>query len=218
MQNKIDELKQVLKNKKDVEHAKQAEESEGHLDKESADKIIKDLSAKLQNQTEELNGVQKESKEHQDKYIRLYAEFENYRRRAQKEKEDLARYAHEQVIKELLPVLDDLERALTHAEQSKDLKSLIEGIHLVERQLLSNLERFGLKAFSAIGEVFNPHLHEAMAHQESTKHPADTVISEYRKGYTLHGKLVRPALVAVAKSPEVTQEFVPDEKGPSNTH
>jgi len=210
MQNKIDELKQVLKNKKEAEHAK--EEAEAHLDRESADKIVKDLSAKVQAQEEELKAAQKEAKENQDKYLRLYAEFENYRRRLQKEKEELSRYAHEQVLKELLPVLDDLERALTHAEQSKDLKNLIEGIHLVERQFLSNLEKFGLKAFSAVGEIFNPHFHEAMAHQESSKHPADTVISEYRKGYTLNGKLVRPALVAVAKSPEVTQEFAPEEE------
>ncbi len=211
MRDKVDELKQALKAKKDIETGQRAKnigisdpEEESQLQK-----IVHELEAKLEERESELKKAQEQAQEqaqeNQDKYLRLYAEFENFRKRSQKEKEELGRYAHEQVIKELLPILDDFERALSHAEIAQDVKVLVEGLKMVEKQMVGALERFGLKSFSALGETFNPHLHEAMAHQASHEHAPDTVMAEYRRGYTLHGKLVRPALVAVAKKPEGEQ-------------
>ncbi len=207
MKDKVDELKQALKAKKDIEGGARnnpATSEEGS----QLQKIVQELEAKLEAQEEELKKSKELAQENQDKYLRLYAEFENFRKRVQKEKEDLNRYAHEQVIKELLPILDNFERALSHAETAQDVKVLLEGIKMVEKQMVSTLENFGLKSFASLGEIFNPHMHEAMAHQDSEEHEPDTVMQEYRRGYTLHGKLVRPALVSVAKKPE--GESVPD--------
>lgn len=195
MRDKVDELKQVLKAKKNADSSAKASEEE--IGEETVSTPISSEGFEA-----ELAKAKAQAQENQDKYLRLYAEFENFRKRSQKEKEDFSRYASERVITELLPILDDFERALSHAESSKDMKVLVEGVKMVERQMAAVLERFGLKAFSSLGESFNPHRHEAMAHQASSKYPADTVMAEYRKGYTMNDKLVRPALVAVSKGPE----------------
>lgn len=207
MRDKVDELKQVLKTKKDMEtKGKHAESKEDTSVERGASTPLQKNAQALEVKLEaaQLEGEKQKAlaQENQDKYLRLYAEFENFRKRVQKEKEEINRYAHEQIIKEILPVLDDFERALSHAENAKDVKVLVDGLKMAERQMVSALERFGLKSFVSLGEIFNPHLHEAMAHQDSLEHDPDTVMAEYRRGYTLQGKLVRPALVAVAKKPE----------------
>ncbi len=193
MRDKVDELKQVLKGKKTAEAAKPAEEN--------LEETVSNLKVD-ENFEAELAKAKEQAQENQDKYLRLYAEFENFRKRSQKEKEDFSRYASERVLTELLPILDDFERALSHAESAKDIKVLVDGLKMVEKQMGGVLERFGLKSFSTLGEAFNPHRHEAMAHQASSEYPADTVMAEYRRGYTMNDKLVRPALVAVSKGPE----------------
>lgn len=207
MRDKVDELKQALKAKKDIESGHRSQNMDASSEANSEEgsqlqKIVQDLEAKLEKTEAELKKSQSLAQENQDKYLRLYAEFENFRKRAQKERQELGQHAHEQIIKDLLPILDDFERALSHVETAKDIKVLIEGLKMVERQMVGVLERFGLKSFASLGEVFNPHYHEAMAHQDSQEHPPDTVMAEYRRGYQLHGKLIRPALVAVAKKPE----------------
>lgn len=205
MRDKVDELKQALKAKKEIKSGLSAQNSDSSTEGEGESqlqKIVHELEAKLEMSDLELKKSQAQAQENQDKYLRLYAEFENFRKRSQKEKEEFSRYAHEQVLKEFLPVLDDFERALAHAENAKDIKVLVDGVKMVEKQMVGVLDRFGLKSFQTLGEKFNPHLHEAMAHQDSHEHDPDTVMAEYRRGYTLQGKLVRPALVAVAKKPE----------------
>lgn len=204
MRDKVDELKQALKAKKDIESGQRPKnvdtaQDPGVEEGSQLQKIVQELEV-------ELKKAKEEAQENQDKYLRLYAEFENFRKRVQKEKEELGRYAHEQIIKDLLPILDDFERALSHAEDAKDVKVLIDGLKLVEKQMVGVLERFGLKSFPALGEMFDPHLHEAMAHQDSHDYEPDTVMAEYRRGYQMHGKLIRPALVAVAKKPQTSQK------------
>jgi len=162
--------------------------------------LNQELEEKIAASEEGLKAAQTLASESNDKLLRLQAEFENFKKRLTREKEEHSRYAHEQVVKDLLPILDDLDRALTHAQSSSEIPALIDGVQLVKKQMGSALEKYGLKPFDSLGEPFNPHIHEAVAHQESQDFPPDTVISEYRKGYTLHDKLVRPAMVAVSKA------------------
>lgn len=201
-QDKLGELKKALKTKKEIEE-KKAEVAEQTSPGEVLQLQSKneELTSKVSELEKELELAKSESKEANEKHIRLYAEFENFRKRAQKEKQDLIQFTQEEVLKEFLQILDDLERGLAHTEKSKDLKVLLDGVKLVEKNMLSLFEKFGLTALETVGQPFNPHVHEAMSHQESTEHAPDTVAAEFRKGYLLKGKLVRPALVAVAKSP-----------------
>lgn len=138
---------------------------------------------------------------HQDRLLRLQAEFENFRKRQQRDREELNRQAKERVLGELPGVLDNLERALKHAgAPGAAPETLAQGVELVCRQLQEVLSRFGVEPIAALGGTFDPHLHEAMARVETTGDPPDgTVIEEYRRGYLLDGRVLRPALVAVAK-------------------
>jgi molecular chaperone GrpE len=137
----------------------------------------------------------------QERHLRLQAEFENYRKRQQRDREELNRKAKERVLSELPGIVDNLERALRHASAAGAApETLAEGVELVCRQLQEVLTRFGAEPIAALGAMFDPHLHEAMARVETAGDPPDgTVIEEYRRGYLLDGKVLRPALVAVAK-------------------
>src|SRR5262249_61317328 len=112
---------------------------------------------------ENLKQTQAQAKESEDKFIRLCAEFDNFRKRTAREKEEQIRFSHEQVIKEILPVVDDLDRALSHASSSAEIPILIEGVQLVKKHLMSALEKYGLTPFDSLGEPFNPHFHEAVS-------------------------------------------------------
>jgi molecular chaperone GrpE len=137
----------------------------------------------------------------QDRLLRLQAEFENYRKRQQRDRGELDRQAKERVLRELPGVVDNLERALQHAGAAGAApESLAQGVELVCKQLQEVLTRFGAEPIVALGTMFDPRLHEAMARVETAGDPPDgTVIEEYRRGYLLDGKVLRPALVTVAK-------------------
>ena len=137
----------------------------------------------------------------QDRHLRLQAEFENFRKRQQRDREEFNRQAKERVLAELPGIVDNLERALQHAGVAGAApETLAQGVELVCKQLQEVLTRFGVEPISALGALFDPRLHEAMARVETAGDPPDgTVIEEYRRGYLLDGKVLRPALVAVAK-------------------
>jgi len=137
----------------------------------------------------------------QERQLRLQAEFENYRKRQQRDREELNRQAKERVLGELPGIVDNLERALQHAGVAGAApETLALGVELVCKQLQEVLTRFGAEPISALGALFDPRLHEAMARVETAGDPPDgTVIEEFRRGYLLDGKVLRPALVAVAK-------------------
>jgi molecular chaperone GrpE len=138
-----------------------------------------------------------------DRHLRLQAEFENYRKRQHREREGVNRQAKERLLRELPDVVDNLERALRHAAAPDAApETLAQGVELVARQLTEVLARFGAEPISAVGTAFDPHRHEAMATVETSGEPADgTVVEEFRRGWLLDGKVLRPALVAVAKVP-----------------
>ena len=155
---------------------------------------------------EKLDAKEKEAKEHYERYLRQVAEVENFKKRINREKEDAIRYANENLIKDILPVIDNLERAIAHAQGGGNGKPLVEGVEMVLRGLLDVFGRHGVVQVPAVGEVFDPGKHEAMAQVESSQYEPNTVVDEHHRGYLLRDRLLRPALVTVAKAPPVKEE------------
>ena len=144
----------------------------------------------------------KEAQANHDLFLRERAENENFKRRMQREKSEALRFANEPLVRDILPVLDNLQRAISHAQSGGGGQSLIDGVTLVARSFLETLERHGVSRVSAKGQPFDPTKHEAMAQVESAEVAPNTVVDEYTPAYVLHDRLVRPALVTVAKAPE----------------
>jgi len=135
----------------------------------------------------------------QSRYLRLAAEFENYKKRAQKDQEEYTKYANERLLKELLPVLDNLQRALQHA-RSDNRDGLLQGVELTCKQYLEALSRFGVKPIPSVGLPFDPAVHQAVAKVPTKKQAPNTIVDEYEKGYYLHDRVLRPAMVTVAEA------------------
>lgn len=149
----------------------------------------------------ELEKVKAQVADQQDSVLRAKAESDNARRRAQGEVDKAKKFALERFASELLPVIDNLERALLSADASNDdIKPILEGIELTHKSFISTVEKFGLVVIDPQGESFNPELHQAMSMQESADVAPNTVIMVMQKGYQLNGRLVRPAMVAVSKA------------------
>jgi len=143
----------------------------------------------------------KEAKANYDLFLRERAENENFKRRMQREKSEAIRFANELLVRDVLPVLDNLERAIAHARGGSDGQSLADGVTLVVRSFLEALEKHGVSRVSAKGQPFDPTKHEAMAQVESTEVAPNTVVDEHTPAYVLHDRLLRPALVTVSKAP-----------------
>ncbi len=155
--------------------------------------------SELEKLKKELEQLQKDKRELQEQVLRVRAEGENFRKRLQREKDDFVRFAREGFIRDLLPVKDNLERALAHAED--DPASIVDGVKLTLEQFSSILKGMGVEEIASLGEPFDPARHEAMAQVEKDDCEPNTVVEELQKGYTLHGRLLRPAMVTVAKAP-----------------
>jgi len=137
-----------------------------------------------------------------DKYLRERADLENYRKRVQKEKEEILKYGNESFILEILPALDNLERAISHASDEA-ASAVIEGVKLTSSMLLSTLKKFGVTPLETpAGTPFDPAFHQAMGQVESADQEPNTVVSEFQKGYLLNDRLIRPAMVTVAVAPK----------------
>ncbi|CAF0700805.1 nucleotide exchange factor GrpE [Candidatus Methylacidithermus pantelleriae] len=149
-----------------------------------------------------LEQLEKEKDQLKDRLLRALAEWDNARKRLDREREEITRYANQELFHSLLPVIDNLERAVEAAQQATSLQPVAEGLRMVWKQLQSVLEEAGLQPVEALGKPFDPFQHEALGEEIRLDHPEGTVISQLRKGYMLRGKLLRPAGVVVAKSPE----------------
>ena len=141
-----------------------------------------------------------------DRVLRIAAEMDNTRKRLERERTDAVAYANENIIREMLPIVDNLERALQHGETEANNKSLLEGVAITLKGFKDTLARFGCASFEATGKAFDPNLHEAVMQQEAREHPDNTVIQELQKGYTLHERLLRPAMVVVSKLPKESKQ------------
>jgi len=142
-------------------------------------------------------------KEAHERMLRSAADLENYKKRAQREKEELQKFGNEKLLKELLPVLDNLDRALAAAAADDPLRA---GVLLVRTSFEQVLARYGVKGFSALGQSFDPAFHEALMQVPTQEKPAGTVMVEHARGFTLHDRLVRPALVGVAVAPPASPD------------
>lgn len=150
----------------------------------------------------EADELRRQLDEKQDRLLRALAEMDNMRRRSQREREEYTRYATESLQRDLVPVLDNFDRALAAARSAPDAAKLVEGVELIQRELLKVLERHGLARYSALGQPFDPTRHEATARVVSATEPADTVVAELAPGYLLHERVLRAAQVAVAVAPD----------------
>lgn len=136
-----------------------------------------------------------------DQLLRTQADFENYKKRMAREREDLLKFGNERLMKELLPILDNFERSLTHAKESSSLEGILEGVDLIRKEMVKTLIKFGLREISTKGERFDPTVHEATAQIPTDDYEEGTVMAEFQKGYFVHDRLLRPAMVAVAGPP-----------------
>jgi molecular chaperone GrpE len=149
-----------------------------------------------------LAAAKKEAADNYDRYMRVAADLENFRRRAVREKEELRLFATSRVLEDLLPVLDNLALGLAATKQPKaDLKTLAGGVEMVLQQFKAALASHGLKEIDPAGQPFDPHLHEAISHQPSADVKAEHVLTVVRTGFTLNGRLLRPAAVVVSSGP-----------------
>jgi len=179
-----------------IQEAPEQEETPGAAEELS-------LEEQLRN---ELSQAREETKAHQEQYLRTLADMENLRKRTQREKEDLAKFANENILREILPVIDNLERAVEHADQGNTSDGLLEGVQMTLNQFSQVLSRFGVAPIEATGQPFDPALHQAMGQLESADQPVNTVVQQMQKGYQLNDRLLRPAFVMVAKAPTAPAE------------
>ena len=147
---------------------------------------------------EALAAKEKESKDHYERYLRAVAELDNYKKRAAREKADIIKYGKEDLVKDVLPFLDSLDRALEHKD-SNDAQAFKDGIALIQDQLLCCLKKHGVERIESAGADFDPNFHEALMQMDSADHQDNQVVSEMEKGYLLNGRLIRPSRVCVCK-------------------
>jgi molecular chaperone GrpE len=160
-----------------------------------------ELLEQIEELTRELEATRGKAEEHLHNWQRTAADFANYKRRTEDERATVARFSNAALIGRLLAVLDDFDRALENVPEDAH-ESWVEGVRLVERKLRGLLEAEGVTPIEAVGQQFDPNLHEAVVHEETADHPDHEVIGELQRGYRLHDRVIRPALVRVAKNPK----------------
>lgn len=176
---------------------------------ETPGEIREETSADMQRaivepSSEQVKKLQAEKQELLDTLLRRQADFDNYRKRTEREKQHERQRGIESLIQHLLPVLDDFERALA-AHSDPAYEEYRKGVQLIERRLWGILEKQGLRRIESVGRQFDPHLHHAIEQAETSEHPEGMITSELQAGYKLHDKVLRPAMVRVAKRPGVKQ-------------
>lgn len=184
--------------------AKEKKVGEPSVSKELKEEHKKDIQ--LEKAEEEMAVALEEAKnklqESEDKLLRVAAEFENTKKRLEREREISLKYAEENILKDLLPGIDNIERAMEQGRESKSIEGLLEGVELTRNGLLATLEKYGVKAIESIGQPFDPNIHEAIAMEETDEVDPNIVMREYLKGYLFKERLLRPAKVIVSKLPD----------------
>ncbi len=161
---------------------------------------------------EKLEQAQAEAAAAQDRFLRASAELENYKKRTQKEMAEFKRFANASLVKEILGVVDNLERAFESSNGSNDKEQLAEGLDLTLKELLKIFKTFHVTPVESLGEKFDPRYHQAMMQEETSDHPGNVVIRELQKGYMIHDRLLRPAMVVVSKAaPDCQEDQSPDD-------
>jgi molecular chaperone GrpE len=183
----------VSKEKKNINTIENLEESSAEISSAAPEDSnqLTELQQALAAKTEECQGLN-------DRYLRLAAEFENYKRLAQRDQRDHVRYGNEQILKELLPVVDNLERAVKAAKDNGNNDGLVQGVDLTLKQLMGVLMKFGVQPVATVGQPFDPAAHHAVTSVESTQIAENHVVEEFQRGYRLHDRILRAAMVSVS--------------------
>lgn len=182
------------------------------IDEEDIEIVALDEEGReLEEEEEEVTKGPGEDQEAREDYVRLYAEFENYKRRVTKDKEEMARFANESIVLDLLPSLDNLEIALKHSRENPEdpeapKDGLVQGVEMTLRELLRTLEKYGVKQIEAEGKAFDPEFHHAVSQAEREDIEEGMVVEELRRGYAYNGKIIRASMVSVSKAPEKEPE------------
>ena len=184
-------------------------ERESEVSEEGADSAAAELMPE-----QRAEQLVRENEELQDKFVRLMADFDNYRKRASKEKSDVIQFGNEGLLKDILPIIDNIERLLTYSYGEGSWKSFQEGIELVLAEIGKTLAKYGVEPIEALGKVFDPNIHQAMQRSETDEVEANTVVEVYEKGYLYRGRLLRPSLVVVAVAPKGEEEEEGEESAP----
>jgi molecular chaperone GrpE len=165
-------------------------------DQEEVDDPMKDLESQLETK-------EQQAKENYDRLLRVSAEFENYKKRTSRELEEFRKFANQSLIKEMLSVVDNLELAMNSTNGHKSIdQGLLQGLDMTHKEILKVFEKFNVKPIEAKGQIFDPTYHEAVMQEETDEAGENTVINELQKGYLIHDRLLRPAMVVVARSKE----------------
>lgn len=192
----------VQKGEIDLEREEQKESNEKSEEKGEEKKEIT-ISKKEYNNLKEKSQQLEDQKQ---RVLRISAEYENAKKRLRKEKEDFVKFANEKLVSKLLNILDDFQRALDSAEQGHDLENVVEGVKMIKNQFFSVLKDSGLEKIKAKGEKFNPNVHEAIDFTETDEYKEDIVTEVFQPGYLFKGRLIRPSVVKIAKSPKKEKE------------
>ncbi|MGD0235442.1 MAG: nucleotide exchange factor GrpE [Syntrophorhabdales bacterium] len=174
---------------------KVSEAHEEHKKKKKKEEILEELKQKLEEK-------EKEAGELKERLLYQQADFENFKKLKAKEKQEALKFGNETLVKDLLPVIDNLERAIQHGCKSEDSKAIVEGVELTLNSFLKVLEKFGVTRVDALERGFDPNVHEAIAQEAREDKAPGTVVTELQKGYIMDGRLLRPSMVTVAKSSE----------------
>jgi molecular chaperone GrpE len=165
----------------------------GKKDKKKIGDLLKEMEARLES-------MEQESKDSHDRFLRVSAEFENYKKRAAREMNDFRKFANESFAKAMLPVVDNLDRAMeSSSDDDHSSSSVVEGVNMTLKEILKIFEQFSVKPFESLGKTFDPALHQAVMQKETNNHPEKTILNELEKGYMMHDRLLRPAMVVVSK-------------------
>jgi len=187
------------------ENANESEESEESEDAEGNDiqKDTQEIDSEEQNEDDdspedEIKKLESENKDFQDRLLRLSAEFENFKKRNRREMSEFKKFASEVLIKDLLAVVDNLDRALETASADEACKAIIDGVSMTRDEMLKVFSKYGVKTIEALEKEFDPAFHQAVGQEENADSPKNTILKEYQKGYTIHGRLLRPSMVIVS--------------------
>ena len=178
----------------------------GDENEETSESKIEKSAEETQESDQDISRMQQELEEARsensaaaDMMLRLAAEMDNYKKRVAKERESLIKFGSQGIVQELLPILDNFERAIESADKLSDFDSFLEGVGMIFKQMYDALERKGVRRIDAVGETFDPNIHEAVLQVASQEYPENIVVEELQKGYMLHDRVIRPSMVAVSK-------------------
>ena len=196
--NKVKAPKDMDKEKeKKGEDLKEKDENSHEQPKEKKVKKIEEMTKR--ELVERVQEIEIKAQENYELYTRTYAEMENIKKRGRKEREDLAKFANESLIKEILPAIDNLEKAISHAQNDDNTSGLVKGLEMTLGGLMKTLEKSGLKGVEAVGKPFDPNYHEAISQQMDDTVSPGHIIMELQKGYLLNERLIRPSMVVISQ-------------------